>query len=825
MKLRSTLRKATELGIGLSALATLVLAGCGGGGASSNGGVAATQVSGVAAKGIIKYAVVTAYELDTHGNIVRTVGNSETDATGKYSLTIGSSYTGGPIKLVLTPKSDGSTLMVCDVAAGCGTDPVTNNTVVFGGDVHLPPAFALAAYQPSVSLTNATVTSQITPYTNMVAANVQSAVQAGATLNNDLVSIATSKISTLVGVNISTTEPVDITNASAVAAASANSLQYGAFNAAIGDIAFANSNGFASGVQAVADAFADGQFDSSDAVTIADITTAVQSEVTTTPTLSTTSNTAGTASVTDQLTVIADSTTSGTYSPTPTATATMSPLAQAKALVSQTRTWVTQIAALQTPAAAFGNNVSIAGAVLNSNSAVLGGVFGQMLGQALNTVQMTASTTGLAAQTYTYPISYWNGTAMVSGTGSVVVSVASNNTLTLTLPSATTAGVTTTGTVTTTIPSSILGVPTTSLNLGTTNTMTITGTASMSSPAARITLNNATLSVALKAAGNTSNMMASNIASLGINGDITMEANGVSFNGTGEFDLVANSVANAVKPFSLSKIALGGTFTDNTTTPASSANASASVTFNNAATFDVIGLLSHQPVVWVNSWQSGDPFGVATAFAAANPGTTLQSGSYNQYDNQTCGYYQDASGLYNYGCYLGDTFGLTAKIQSAFSASYPTANGIQNAWANYDATYGTNYGGMLTFPDFESASNFANVTITVSSNVALAGNPAATLTVTANRTAYGSSANPFAGDVVALLAFNGQSVKFQASNTGTTAGTLTITNPDGVAMVLSGTAGSATGTVSASGTQVGTISTSGGIKTINYTDGTFESLH
>ena len=53
----------------------------------------------------------------------------------------------------------------------------------------------------------------------------------------------------------------------------------------------------------------------------------------------------------------------------------MTPLAQAKALVSQTRTWVTQIAALQTPATAFGNNVSIAGAVLNSNSAVLGGVF------------------------------------------------------------------------------------------------------------------------------------------------------------------------------------------------------------------------------------------------------------------------------------------------------------------------------------------------------------------------------------------------------------------------------------------------------------------
>lgn len=820
MKLGPTLRQTAEFGIGLTAIATLMLAGCGGGGSSSaDGGVAATKVSGVAAKGIIKYALVTAYELDAQGNIVRTVGNSETDATGKYSLTIGSSYAGGPIKLELTPKSDGSTLMVCDVATGCGTG------IAFGQDYPLPPAFALAAYQPSVSKTNATVTSQITPYTNMVAANVQSAVQAGATLNNDLVSLATSKISTLVGVNISTTEPVDITNASAVAAASANSLQYGAFNAAIGDIAFADGNGFASGVQAAAEAFADGQFDSSDAVTIADITTAVQTEVTTAPTLSTTTNTAGTASVTDQLTVISDSTTSGTYTPAATATATMTPLAQAKALVSQTRTWVTQIAALQTPATAFGNNVSIAGAVLNSNSAVLGGVFGQMLGQALNTVQMAAaSTAGLAKQTYTYPINYWNGTAMVSGSGSVVVSVASNGTLTLTLPSTVTAGVTTAGTVTTTIPSSILGVQTTSLNLGTTNAMTVTGAASMSTPtASSITINNATLNLALKTAINSSTLgnSESNIASLGIDGDITMAANGVSFNGTGTFAMVANNVANAVKPFSLSKIALSGTFTDNTTTPASSANASASVTFNNAATFDVIGLLSHQPVVWVGTWQPGDPFGIAPAYANAFSGDTLMYGYYDSYSNQTCG----QGAVNGWGCASGDYFGLTTKIQSAFSASYPTANGIQNAWANYDATYGTNYGGMLTFPDFESASNFANVTVTVSSNVALAGNPAATLTVTANRTAYGSSAKPFAGDVVALLAFNGQSVKFQASNTGTTAGTLTITNPDGVAMVLSGTAGSTTGTVSASGTQVGTISASGGITTITYTDGSFESLN
>lgn len=498
-------------------LSSIAITACGGGGGNSSPSAFSATTSGVAAKGIIKHAVVTAYELNAAGSNVRTVGTSETDVAGKYALTIGSTYTGGPIKLVLSTKSDGTTKMVCDVSTGCGVG------VAFGADYSLSSTFTLTSYQQAAS-NGAAITTQITPYTNMAAARIDAQINTTTPLDNTLVSNANSEVSQLVGVNITTTQPVDITNSTALAAASPDALQYAAFNAGIGNVAFASAGGFEAGITAAATSFADGQFTSTDPVTIGSLVTAVTTEANapTTTGLNTTALNATLASIT------ANTTVAGTYDPTPTPTATLTAVAQAKGLVSQTRTWGTQIQALKTPADAFKLDVNTAKGVLNSTSVGFVSVFGKVLKGAIDTVVTEAnSTNGLMGKSYPYPLLFGTTTGIVSGVGIVTVS---NNAGSLKLAfSSTVAGVTNSGTITTSIPSSILNAPFTKVNLAGLS-LVVSGNATMSTPAVSFTLTNASLNVALKptsATVNTATVLPTDIASLNINGNASLQANGV----------------------------------------------------------------------------------------------------------------------------------------------------------------------------------------------------------------------------------------------------------------------------------------------------------
>jgi len=92
-------------------LMATILVGCGSGSTggssdSSNGSgnspVSTQTVSGVASKGILMGAVVTIVELDSSGNVLRTVaGPVDTDAQGAYSVILNNSYGGGPIKILV----------------------------------------------------------------------------------------------------------------------------------------------------------------------------------------------------------------------------------------------------------------------------------------------------------------------------------------------------------------------------------------------------------------------------------------------------------------------------------------------------------------------------------------------------------------------------------------------------------------------------------------------------------------------------------------------------------------------------------------------------
>ena len=139
------------------AISTALTACGGGGGSSSSSTPTSYSVSGTAAKGIIQHGIVTAEEYV--GSDWKTVGNTTTDANGKYALTL-SGYAGGPLRIKIT--ADSSTTMKCDDVSGCG------DSATFGQPIALSNDFSMAAILPSVTSTSFTDV-PVTPYTNMAA--------------------------------------------------------------------------------------------------------------------------------------------------------------------------------------------------------------------------------------------------------------------------------------------------------------------------------------------------------------------------------------------------------------------------------------------------------------------------------------------------------------------------------------------------------------------------------------------------------------------------------------------------------------------------------
>lgn len=88
MKLKSTLRRTTELGVALTAIATLILAGCGGGGSSNSSGgssVATTTTTVTPYKGMFTSGTVTL--VDANGNAVTLSAGGTINASGVASIT------------------------------------------------------------------------------------------------------------------------------------------------------------------------------------------------------------------------------------------------------------------------------------------------------------------------------------------------------------------------------------------------------------------------------------------------------------------------------------------------------------------------------------------------------------------------------------------------------------------------------------------------------------------------------------------------------------------------------------------------------------------
>jgi len=166
----------------LSMAALLALVACGGGG----GGSASTvSVSGVASKGLLRNAVVTAYAVSA-GVKGAALANTTTDANGSYTLT---GLPPGALVLVeVTPKADGSTTML---------DEATDLVVPV-------PAASNFALRAAVNLDGSGTTSaQITPFSEMAVALAAS--KGG--LTPDVVTAANTTVSNFAGVQILTASP------------------------------------------------------------------------------------------------------------------------------------------------------------------------------------------------------------------------------------------------------------------------------------------------------------------------------------------------------------------------------------------------------------------------------------------------------------------------------------------------------------------------------------------------------------------------------------------------------------------------------------------
>ena len=237
-----------------------------GSGNSGSGTTTPTSIGGTAAKGLINNGIITAYELDTHGNRIRTLGSSVV-SSGAYNIPMPANYAGGPILLSLTATAD--TTMVCDVQTACNNYFGSNQ---YGQSVRVDPNMEMYAVlsQAQNNVINAV---NITPFTHMAAAR---ALNEG-TVDSLAVNRANREVSLILGRDILSAPFVDVTKANLLASASSDQKLHAAFVAGMSRFLLGhgrNAGGVAgnqnqlldikTGLDLLWEAYKDGRFDADD---------------------------------------------------------------------------------------------------------------------------------------------------------------------------------------------------------------------------------------------------------------------------------------------------------------------------------------------------------------------------------------------------------------------------------------------------------------------------------------------------------------------------------------------------------------------------------
>lgn len=210
-------------------LLALTVAACGGGGSDHSASNPAPEtrsssIQGSVVKGVVKNASVTAFKLEG-GQVGSMLSSTTTNDLGQYNLTI-SGYE-GPIYLEVTPI-DSTTQMVCDTGGGCGDyigaselDSNENGQIDFGESFQVPSDFILSA---SLSSAASVKNAAISTLTHMATQLAMSYPQG---INDVSIAVAQSQLENLFQINnLTTTNLVDLSNATAVANATENELRY-----------------------------------------------------------------------------------------------------------------------------------------------------------------------------------------------------------------------------------------------------------------------------------------------------------------------------------------------------------------------------------------------------------------------------------------------------------------------------------------------------------------------------------------------------------------------------------------------------------------------
>ncbi len=345
-----------------SALVTLT--GCGSTSTETSGFDAITggsegdayTLSGVAAKGIIQHGVIEVFELDANGNPLRSLGTTETDEDGKYQATLSDKYAGGP--LLVKVKARAGTKMICDVQDG---------ECEFGKPVDLDSDFEMDAISvPPES--GKKIKIQITPLAEMAAARAR----ALGALDRKNIKRALAEVGEIAGVDIMAVEPVDISRLSDKD--SEEKKAYAAFLAGVGKIAMQkDKGGLKKGLEKFAESFKDGRLDDADEVKIADLISAVEHQASRSKVEST--------RLKGRVALIRATleNNNGVFAPEPGEASGKPPVAKAKALLKEVRSWAGSLQALENPLDSFGGDITLASDLIDADARVLLGTTGKII--------------------------------------------------------------------------------------------------------------------------------------------------------------------------------------------------------------------------------------------------------------------------------------------------------------------------------------------------------------------------------------------------------------------------------------------------------------
>ncbi|MBV1873558.1 MAG: hypothetical protein KUG80_02185 [Gammaproteobacteria bacterium] len=850
-----------------------------------------STLSGTAAKGIIQNGLIKAIELKSDGSDLAEVGSTTTDNKGHYELKLDDNYQGGVVRMLVSAGP--TTKMKCDAFAGCG------DGIDFGDSLDLEEGFELSSI---VAPTKETVNVQITPLTHMAAARALST----ATVDASPVANAISEVNQIVGADIMANEAPDITDAASIAAATSEAKQLALFNAGLAQLLIVGDGDIQTNMETnledLASAFEDGQFDATDDVTITAITTAVSTASTAVATAdaaiaSELSQTVenidlAVASINGQIT-------DGTYNPEPSESTVLSEIAQAKAMLTDTRTFVEQIATnFDDPLTALDIESKLAEDVLSEDTAAMSQLLTNVISQVfthlddpltefvLKSVLASESTTE-----FTVPI--FNDDEVPQKLGDIITTFVPGDSGISIILNGTLTGSGSEGrsvelkdlSINTNLTADQLqfdestGILATISDVAGVN-LSITGLASAAGldelPDTSITFNSVAFSVVFsetltsiiaasitnEAVGEEAMLAAQAIedaqnealeaalSTASFIGDMTIQANGTTFNGDVELSLTALDSTSSLNPMSLKKIAVNGDFTGTL----SSFSAGVSLSIDNATSFDTFAFMDHEEkmdafVAFAQTLSDADKAILTSARNSQTAGGQTVTFMQLEYAEQA-GTFSEHETPAGYSLYMllndgsssstplnGISTDISTTIGSAVEEELDTTP--ESVLINYASlildpstlvTTSTPYAlTTASFPELESANNYVKGTLMFSAGAKVPAMPNATVVVSLSRTELSG------GDIDINVSQDGKSFKLNVDSTDIdidrVKSVLTVTTPDNAALVmnlketLEEEVEVQSGSVLIDGIEVGEIAeTAKGAILVRYNDGTFESL-